>query len=186
MSSQLRFHVEFTGFREHGDESGRRLDTALGLGLGNTLDAVHAGLILHHSVNAFAAELEDYLLVAAGRAGGLVGDLKPPAAGLCKMLIHTEQVAGKDGRLVASGTAADFHDGVLAVVGVGRNEEKLDLLLQGRHLRLQLGNLFTGHLAQLVVFLVQKYVLGRLKVVQQFLVLMPLGNNRFELLVIFV
>lgn len=42
------------------------VNAALGLGLGNALDAVYAGLVLEAGIGALAVHLEDDFLVAAG------------------------------------------------------------------------------------------------------------------------
>ena len=102
------------------------------------------------------------------------------------MLVHAEQVARKNSRFVAAGAAADFHDGVLAVVGIGRDEQQLDFLLQRRHFGLKLRNLLARHLPEFIVFLVQEYILGRLNIVQQLLILVAFGDYGFQLLVILV
>ena len=48
------------------------------------------------------------------------------------MLIHAEKVARKYGSFIAAGAASDFHQGVLAVVGIGRNQQELYILLHIR------------------------------------------------------
>ena len=94
-----------------------RSGCGLGLGLGNALDAVHAGLELHDGVDAVALDLELDGLKAAGLAGAGVEHGGLPAARLAEALIHLVQVAGEDGRLVATGGGANLDDGVLVVVG---------------------------------------------------------------------
>ena len=180
-------HVEFAGLGEHGDRCRRSLDTSLGLGLGHSLDAVHAGFIFHHPVDSVAAgQLEDYLLEAAGSAGRLVGHLDLPAAGFGVMLVHAEEVAREDRRLVAAGAAAYLDYGVLAVVGVGGDQQQLDLLLLGGHTGLDLGDLGPCHLPELIVLLVDEYVLGRSEVADHLLIF-PAGlDDRLQLLVVLV
>ena len=179
-------HVEFSRFREDRDGSRRSLDTALRFGLGHTLHAVHAGFVFHRAVNRIAGQLEDNLLVTAGGAGRLVGDLELPALRFGVMGIHTEKVAGKDGRLVAAGTAANFHDGVLGIVRIGGNQQQTDALLHFRQLRLNLGNLLPRHLLQLVILLIEQDILRRGKVRQHLLILQSRRDNRLQLLVILV
>ena len=102
------------------------------------------------------------------------------------MLIHPEKVSGEDCGFVAACAAADFHDGVLAVVRIRRDQEELDVRFHIRDLRLELGDLFAGHLAEVLILLVQEDVLRRCEVVQSLLVLQTGLNNGLQLLVILV
>ena len=180
-------HVELSGLGEHGHGSGRSLDTSLGLGLGNPLHAVHAGLVFHDPVHAVAAaELEHYLLEASGSSGCLVGDLYLPAPRLGEMLVHAEKVAREDRCLVAAGTATDLDYRVLGIVGVGGNQQQLYLLLLPGNAGLELRSLLPGHLAELLVLFVDEYVLGRGEVVYHFLIFLSCRYDRFEFLVVLV
>ena len=147
---------------------------------------MHAGLVFHYSVHALAAELEHDLLEAAGSARGLVGHLEFPPAALGEMLVHAEEVAGENGRLVAAGAAADLDDGILGIVGVCGDEQQFQVLLHPGDLRLEFGNLLTGHLAELVILLIHEDVLGGCHVVEQLLVLEPRLDDGFEFLVVLV
>ncbi len=75
------------------------------------------------------------------------------------MLVHAEQVAGEDRRLVAAGTATDFHHGVLGVVRIGRDEEELDVLLHVGKLGLDFVHFLTRHLPEVLVLLVHEDIL---------------------------
>ena len=185
---RIELDVKLASLGENGHGGGRCLDAALRFGLGHTLDAVHAGLVFHDAVHAVGAagELEHNLLVTTGGAGGLVGDFQFPAAALGEVLVHAEQVAGKDGGFVAAGAAADFHHGILAVVGVGRNEEELDLLLHFGELGLNIGHFFAGHLLEVLVLFVHEDVLGLRQLVHQAFVFQPGGDDGLQLLVILV
>ena len=155
---------------------------------GDALDAVHAGFILHHAVHAVLAggKLEHDLLEAAGRAGSLVGDLQLPAPALGEVLVHPEQVAGEDGRLVTTGAATDFHHRVLGVVRIGRDEEELDVLLHLGELGLDLRDLVAGHLPQVLVLLVHEDILRLRELVQHAFVFEAGLDNRLQLLVVLV
>ncbi len=102
------------------------------------------------------------------------------------MLIHAEEVSGKDCGFVAAGAAADFHHGVLAVVRVCGNEEELYLLLHFREFGLNLGNFVAGHFLEVLVFFIHEDVLGLRKFVHQPLVLKAGGNDGLKLLVVLV
>ena len=47
---RIELDIKFSGFGENGHGGGRCLDAALGFGLGDALDAVHAGFVLHYAV----------------------------------------------------------------------------------------------------------------------------------------
>ncbi len=162
------------------------MHAALGFGLGHALHAVHAALILERAVNLLAADLADDLLVAAGCTLALAVDLHLPAFALEILGVHAEEVAGKDGRLVAAGAAADLEDRVLAVLRVGRNQQQADLLLEGRKLLFQFGSLFLGHFAQILVLLVQENILGPGQVAEQLFVAGACLDDGLQLLVVLV
>ena len=185
---RVQLYVELACLGEHRYGGGRSLDTALGFGLRHPLHAVHAALVLHSAVHSVGTgrKLEHYLLVAARGAEALVGYLQLPALDFGIVLIHAEEVAGKDRRLVAAGTAADFHDGVLAVVGIGRDEQKFDVLLHVGQFAFDFGNLLAGHVLEVGIALVHEHVLRRGQVIHGLLVLKTGLDDRFQLLVVLV
>ena len=79
-----------------------------------------------------AADLGDHFLVAAHRAFARRNELDLPALLGGEALVHAEEVAGKQRRLVAAGAGADLDDHVALVHGVLGKERKLDLLLEPR------------------------------------------------------
>ena len=159
--------VNLLGLGKHGDGCRGGLDAALGLGLGNALDAVHAGLELHDGVDAVALDLELDGLKAAGLAGAGVEHGGLPAARLAETLVHLVQVAGEDGRLVATGGGADLDDGVLVVVGVTRDEHVLDVFLELGKLVLVLGDVHLEHLFLIRIGGVAEHFLGSLDVIER-------------------
>ena len=162
------------GQDRHGGRGG--LDATLALGLGDALDAVHAGLVLEDGVDLVARDLELDGLEAARLAGARREDLDLPPAALAEALVHLVEVPGEDGRLVAAHAGADLHDGVLLVVGVGRDEQELDVLLEGRELGLVGGDVLLEHGLLVGVGLVQ-HLLGGVDVVERAEVLAGLGNE---------
>ena len=102
------------------------------------------------------------------------------------MLVHAEEVSGKDCGLVAAGAAADFHHGVLAVIRICRDKEELDVLLYLREFGLYLRHFLTGHVLEVLVLLVHEYVFGLGKLVHQPLVLKAGGNDGLQLLVVLI
>ena len=185
--SGIDLDIELAGLGEDRHGCGGSLDTALSLGLGDTLHAVHSGFILHNAVDSVVAgELEHHLLETSGSAGGLVGNLQFPSHILGEVLVHTEEVSGKDCSLVAAGTAADFHHCVLAVIGIGGDEQELDILLYSRNRILDLGNLFAGHLLQFGIVLVHEDVLRGSEVLKFLLIIQTSLDDGFQFLVILV
>ena len=82
--------------------------------------------------------------------------------------------------------AADLEDGVFAVLGIGRNQEYPYLFFHGGKSLFERGRLFLGHLAQILVLLVEEYVLGVGKVANHPAVAVAGLYDRFEFLVILV
>ncbi len=158
--------VDFLGLGKHGDGGRGGLDAALGLGLGDALDAVHAALVLHDGVDAVALDLELDRLEAAGLAGAGVEHGVLPAARLDKALVHLEEIAREDGSLVAAGGGADLDDGVLLVVGIARDEHVLDVFLELGELGLVLGDVHLEHLLLVGIAGVVEHLLGGLDVVE--------------------
>ena len=69
--------------------------------------------------------------------------------------VHAEDFGGKERGLVAAGAGADFEDDVLFVVGILGNQQDLDFFFDGCGARLERGDLFLGHGAQVGVGLGQ-------------------------------
>ena len=159
--------VDLLGLGKYGDGRRGGLDTALGLGLGNALDAVHAGLELHDGVDAVALDLELDGLKAAGLAGAGIEHGGLPAARLAEALVHLVQIAGKDGRLVATGGGTDLDDGVLVVVGVARDEHVLNVFLELGKLGLVFGDVHLEHLFLIGIGGIVEHFLGGLDVIER-------------------
>ncbi len=141
----LDVDVDVVCLGKNGDGSRRGLDAALALCLGDALDAVNAGLVLHDRVDLVAGHLELNGLEATGLGRAAGQDLDLPALGRGKALVHLKEVAGKDGSLVAARGTADLDDGVLVVVGVGRDQQDLDVVLEGGELLLVCRDVLLQH-----------------------------------------
>ena len=100
----------------------------LRFGRRHALHAVHAGLELQLGEDALARHAGDDFLVAAGVAFAGRHDLHAPALSGGVALVHAEEVAGEQRRLVAAGAGADFKDGVLLVGGVLGKQQQLYLV----------------------------------------------------------
>ena len=121
---------------------------------------MHARLVLHNAVHALAIDGEDNFFVTAHRTFGHRDDLDFPSLAVAEVLVHTEQVAGEDAGLVAARAGANLHLGVLAVLGVLRQQQQANLLFQllfflGKRIQFHL-----GHIAELLVLLVGEDILG--------------------------
>ncbi len=162
------------------------MDAALRLRLGDALDAVDAALVFQCAIDFFARDLADDFLVTARGAFADVGHLAFPAFAFEVLGVHAEQVAGENGGFIAARAAADFEDGVLAVLRVGRDEQDADLLFHLRQFLFQGGGFFLGHLAEVFVFLVQEDVLGVGQVADHLAVAVAGHDDGFEFLVVLV
>ena len=160
-------NVDLLRLGQHGNGSSRGLDAALALGLGNALNAVHAGLVLHNGIDLVALDLELDALEAASLAGAGVKHGHLPLLGLEEALVHLEQVAGKDCCLVATGGGADLDNGVLLIVGVAGDEHELDVFLQLGQLGLVLGDVHLEHLLLVRIAGLAQHLLGSLDVIQR-------------------
>ena len=96
----------------------RGVDAALRLGVRHALHPVHAALELQPAEHALALDRGDDLLVAAGVALADALHLDPPAVLGGVALVHAEQVAGEQRRLVAAGAGPHLQDGRGVLVGV--------------------------------------------------------------------
>ena len=115
MSWSLDLDLHLVRLGQHGHRGGRGVDAALLLGLGHALDAMAAALVAQVLKDVVAGDAEDDFLVAALLAGaeGDVLDLPALVAGVVR--VHVVEVAGEQGRLVAAGAGADFHDDAVEV-----------------------------------------------------------------------
>ena len=146
-----KVHLDIFRLGHYRHRRGAGVDTSLRLGLGDTLDPVSAAFELQLAETAFPLDAEDDLFEAAhfGRAGRHQFGL--PAAVVAVVLVHLEQVAGEQCRLVAAGSRADLHNAA-GSVGVGPADCHIEQLVPERlTLALELGNLHRGEFTHLRV-----------------------------------
>ncbi len=107
------------------------MDPALGLGLGDPLHPVHAGLPAEQAEGVGAAHGEDCLFDPAeiALADRNRFDREPVAFGVPG--IHPRQLRGEEPGLVPPGARPDFHDGVAVIVRVLGNDQLVQLGLEG-------------------------------------------------------
>ena len=169
--------VDLVRLGKHRDRRRRSLDAALALGLGNALHAVHAALVLHDGVDLIARNLELDRLEAARVARARIKHLELPTLRLAEALVHLEEVARKNGRLVAASSRANLHDGILLVVRVARDEHELDVFLKLRKLSLVGGDVLLEHGLLVRVRGLALHFLGSLDIVERAQVLPSSGNE---------
>ena len=114
------------------------MNAPLALGGRHALHAVHPTLVLKHAKCAVALDRERGLLHATGVGLAHVEQfhLVPTCNGVA--LVDIEQVTREQRGLLAAGAAADLHDHVAGVVGVGFNHGRADEWLEHIHLCLSL------------------------------------------------
>ena len=121
------------------------MNTPLRFSFRHTLHAVYAAFKLHAPKNTLSAQLKNYFLKPAELRRAGIHYFKAPAAAFSIMLIHAEQYARKQCRFLTASTAADFHNRVLVVIGVGRQKQNFKLFFHLRKLRLQLFKFLLRH-----------------------------------------
>src|SRR5688572_20853942 len=113
-----------------------------------------AALVLEARVGAAAVYLEDDFLEATLLAAVRREHLDLPALGFGVARVHTEEVAGEQRSLFAAGTAADLDDYVAFVVGIGRQEGELEVVVEALPLRFQRQQFVAGEARHLGVIAV--------------------------------
>lgn len=86
----VEFYVEFFGFGQYNYSCCGGLETALGLGSGDALDAVHAALVFQQSVGFLTGDAEGDSFVATSCALVEVINLYLPALFLAEAGVHAE------------------------------------------------------------------------------------------------
>jgi len=126
---------------------------ALGFRGWYALYPVHPRFVFEYAIHVLTADSEDDLLVTARTAFVTRGYFNPPAFVFAETGVHPEQVSGKNGGFVTTGTTPDFHDGVFTVFGIGRYQQQFDGFFQFREFVLGFFLLLFGHLSEIgIVF----------------------------------
>ncbi|OPZ22789.1 MAG: hypothetical protein BWZ10_00247 [candidate division BRC1 bacterium ADurb.BinA364] len=123
----LDFH--FLGLGQNGDGDGGGVYPSGGFGDGHALHAVDSAFEFHLAVDRFSFDRKHGFLESAqfGRRGG--DQVHFPVFGFAEPLIHPCQIGGEQRRFVAARAGANFQNGVFFVVGIGRQQQKLNLAL---------------------------------------------------------
>ena len=114
--------VDILGLGQHRDRRRRGVDAPAAFGHRHALDAVDAAFELQPGEHAGAVDRGDRLLVAAELRRARRDQLEPPALRLGIALVHAQQVAGEQSRLVAAGAGADLEHRRAVVGGVARQQ----------------------------------------------------------------
>ena len=150
-------------------------------GLRHALDAVHAALELEPAPGAAALDEQHDLLEAAHAGRVAVHHLDLPLLPLRVLRVHAREVGGEEPRLVPAGAGADLDEDVLVVVGILRQDQRAELVLELALARGELVHLGLRHLAHLAVGVLGGHVAGLLEASQELLVLLELQDDLGEL-----
>ena len=163
--------VDVLGLGQHRHGGGGGMDAALRLGLRHALHPMHAGFELEPREHALAGDVGDDLLVAAGRGFARRKDVDLPAMLVGVALIHAEEIAGEERRLLAAGAGAHLEDRALLVGGILGQQLHLELVLELLDLLVEGTDLFFGE---------RRHVLFRGRIVDQLLQALALAKSRAE------
>src|SRR6185437_14887342 len=106
-------------------------------GVGHALHAMHTGFEFQFGEDAAAMHFGDDFLESAFAAFAPRYYFGLPALLGGVALVHAEQVAGEQRRLVAAGAGANFEDGVMVVHRILRQQREADVVGQLLAARLQ-------------------------------------------------
>ena len=143
------FHLYVVHFGHDGNRRCRCMNAPAAFGFGHALHAVRAAFIFQAGIRALARNHHRKLLHAAQLREICVQLFGFPAACVGIMGIHSRQLRGKERRFLAAGARTDFNDDVAVVVWILGQEQQLQFALKRFLLRLQLAQLFLGHVAQI-------------------------------------
>ena len=146
-------HLELIGFGQHSHRSSRGMHTSLCLGDGHTLYAMYTRFVLQCAIDRIAGHHTDDFLETAHRAFGARLHRERPALRFTEALVHLEEVAGKQCRLIATRATTDFEHSILCILRILGDEEHLDLLFNFRNAGLTVLQLLTSHLLHLGIAL---------------------------------
>jgi hypothetical protein len=110
---------------------------------------VDAGFELEPGEHALAGDARDHLLVAAEIGGGGGDELHAPALILGITLVHADEIAREQGRLVAARAGANFEHGRALIGGVAGQQLQRERAFGLFQRRLVLVQLLRSHGAQL-------------------------------------
>src|SRR5258708_259678 len=175
------FDVDFVGFREHRNGGRGGVNTALLFGGGNALDAVHTAFVFQLGIHFVALNRSDDFFDSALRRRRAFEDFDFPALRFGVARIHAEEIAGEKSGFVAAGARAHFDDNALFVVGIFREQQELELALDGFLARGELLFFVVGELLHLLVVSFEVQLVRAGEVFFDLLVFAMLGDDFLKL-----
>src|SRR6266849_9371632 len=106
------------------------MDPTGSLGLGHSLDAMHAPLELEPAVRAFALDHTNDFLEPAQASRARTHDFHAPAVVLSVAGVHAKQVSREQTRLVTTGPRTYLQKDVFLIQRVFRDQQSAELHLQ--------------------------------------------------------
>ena len=119
------FDVDVVGFGKDRDRRGGSMNAALRFRGRNALHAMHAAFVFQLGIDFVAGNGHDDFFQAAERRRRTFENFHFPALRFRVARVHAEKFGGEESRFVAAGSGANFHDDVLVVVGIFRQQQKL-------------------------------------------------------------
>jgi hypothetical protein len=119
----------------------------------------------------------DQLLVAADLADALGNDLHLPAIAFGVARIHAKQIAGKQCRLVTTGSGANFQKYVALVVRIARQQQGLQIAFDVQHSLLAKAHFLFGIVAHIDI---TQHLLGSGDIGHGRLILMKTLDDRLD------
>ena len=139
----LDFEFGFFDFREGSNSGGGGMDSALGFGDRDALDAVDAAFEFELAVGFVARDADDNFFVSASIVHVRIHNFVFEVMAFSVAGVHTEEVASEEGGFVATGAGANFDDDWFGVVGIFGHKEVAELGLGGFKLGSEIGKHFS-------------------------------------------
>ena len=136
------------------------MDTAAGLGLGNTLYAVYAALVFENGICALAVHHELNFLHAADTGLVDVHELGLPMSRFNIVDVHPVQLRREQCSLVTACAGTNLHNYVFLIKRILRQKKDLHLFLESLDIVLCRGKLFLEHLPHVFITLCGKQILA--------------------------
>ena len=145
-----RDRLRFVRLWHHRHGAGTGVYATLRLGGWHPLHPVPTRFKLQAAIDPLARDPNHHLFVPPQLTGGLTQQLGAPTLAVGVAQIHAQQVAGKQGRFIATRPGPDFHKRRSFIVRVARQQHALQLTAQA--LATQLGRclLVLRHLAHVL------------------------------------
>ena len=147
---------------------------------------MHTALIFQCAVDIISGHGKNYFLESSGGAFRKTCHRHLPSLRFAITGIHFKQVAGKEGGLIATCTAANFYNGIAGIFRVSRNQHNFDFLLKLWKRSRSLVELFMSHRAHFAVILCFQNLPCFLLIVEQLPVATCGCRKTFQALIFFV